>query len=133
MIRMQRKPRMRLRALRDPRERLAKPRHLTLIRPMNRPTSQAVYRLGMKRLKRLIVLSVVAVGFASAAQEEKSADETVRYSKTTTINFEDDTIEGDLTRPDGEYVEARKRVKHSNLIRIREEFKDKVMQSVGEL
>jgi hypothetical protein len=30
-------------------------------------------------------------------------------------------------------VEARKKVKHSNLIRIREEFKDKVMQSVGEL
>jgi hypothetical protein len=84
-------------------------------------------------MKRLIVLSVIAVAFASAAQEGKSADETVRYSKTTTINFEDDTIEGDLTRPDGEYVEARKRVKHSNLIRIREEFKDKVMESVGEL
>ena len=33
----------------------------------------------------------------------------------------------------GEYVEARSRVKHSNLIKIREEFKDKVMQSVGEL
>jgi hypothetical protein len=48
-------------------------------------------------------------------------------------SFEDDTIEGDLTKPDGEYVEARKQVKHSNLIRIREEFKDKVMQSVGEL
>jgi hypothetical protein len=67
------------------------------------------------------------------AEGKKSADESVRYAKTTTINFEDDTIEGDLTRPDGEYVEARKRVKHSNLIRIREEFKDKVMESVGEL
>ena len=33
----------------------------------------------------------------------------------------------------GEYVEARNKVKHSNLIKIREEFKDKVMQSVGEL
>lgn len=67
------------------------------------------------------------------AEPKKASDETVRYAKTTTINFEDDTIEGDLTRPDGEYVEARKRVKHSNLIRIREEFKDKVMESVGEL
>ena len=51
----------------------------------------------------------------------------------TTIDFEDDTIEGDLTKPDGEYVEARKKVQHSNLIRIREDFEDKVMQSVGEL
>lgn len=67
------------------------------------------------------------------AEGKKASDEAVRYAKTTTINFEDDTIEGDLTRPDGEYVEARKRVKHSNLIRIREEFKDKVMESVGEL
>jgi hypothetical protein len=57
----------------------------------------------------------------------------VRYNKTTQIDFEDDTIEGDLTKPDGEYVEARKKVKNSNLIRIREDFQDKVMQSVGEL
>ncbi|HZH02520.1 MAG TPA: adventurous gliding motility protein CglF, partial [Myxococcaceae bacterium] len=67
------------------------------------------------------------------AQDEEKADDNVKYSKATTINFEDDTIEGDLSRPDGEYVEARGKVKHSNLIRIREEFRDKVMQSVGEL
>ncbi|MBN9686702.1 MULTISPECIES: adventurous gliding motility protein CglF [unclassified Corallococcus] len=56
-----------------------------------------------------------------------------KMQKTTSVDFEDDTIEGDLTKPDGEYVEARKTVKHSNLIRIREDFEDKVMQSVGEL
>ena len=83
-------------------------------------------------MTRFLALLVVLPGLASA-DGKKAADENVRYSKTTTINFEDDTIEGDLTRPDGEYVEARKRVKHSNLIRIREEFKDKVMESVGEL
>lgn len=60
-------------------------------------------------------------------------DKGVSYKKQTEYSFEDDTIEGDLTKPDGEYVEARKKVKHSNLIKIREEFKDKVMQSVGEL
>ncbi|HYR55273.1 MAG TPA: adventurous gliding motility protein CglF [Myxococcaceae bacterium] len=83
-------------------------------------------------MTRFLALLVVLPGLAYA-DGKKAADENVRYSKTTTINFEDDTIEGDLTRPDGEYVEARKRVKHSNLIRIREEFKDKVMESVGEL
>ena len=79
-------------------------------------------------MKRMI--AVAALALASVALAE---DPPVKYAKTTTINFEDDTIEGDLTKPDGEYVEARKRVKHSNLIRIREEFKDKVMESVGEL
>lgn len=85
----------------------------------------------MKKALILLVLSVS--GFSYAQDKAKAADGNVRYAKQTEINFEDDTIEGDLTKPDGEYVEARKTVKHSNLIRIREEFKDKVMQSVGEL
>ncbi len=87
--------------------------------------------------KAWMVLAVLALPVAAHAEDEAKpqggGEGKVRYSKTTEINFEDDTIEGDLTKPDGEYVEARKKVKHSNLIRIREEFKDKVMQSVGEL
>lgn len=83
-------------------------------------------------MKRMIAVAALAFAFGALA-EDPPADKNVKYSKTTTINFEDDTIEGDLTKPDGEYVEARKRVRHSNLIRIREEFKDKVMESVGEL
>ena len=84
-----------------------------------------------QRMKRLVLMAVMVS--ASAFAQEGGGEDGARYSKTTTINFEDDTIEGDLTRPDGEYLESRGRVKHSNLIRIREEFKDKVMQSVGEL
>jgi hypothetical protein len=84
-------------------------------------------------MKTSILLVVLTVGTGAFAQDEGAKGDGVKYSKTTTINFEDDTIEGDLTKPDGEYVEARGKVKHSNLIRIREEFKDKVMQSVGEL
>ena len=84
-------------------------------------------------MKRLVLIAVFVIGAPALAQDKKGGDGNVRYNKTTTYDFEDDTIEGDLTKPDGEYVEARKRVKHSKLIRIREEFKDKVMQSVGEL
>jgi hypothetical protein len=82
-------------------------------------------------MKRWLLIATMGVASVAFGQDEKK--DNVQYSKTTTINFEDDTIEGDLTRPDGEYVDARKKVKHSNLIRIREEFRDKVMQSVGEL
>jgi hypothetical protein len=83
-------------------------------------------------MKKLIAIAVLAAPLAAFADDKKD-EGNVKYAKTQTINFEDDTIEGDLTKPDGEYVEARKKVKHSNLIKIREEFKDKVMQSVGEL
>jgi hypothetical protein len=78
---------------------------------------------------------MLAAGTALAQARGKGGggDGNVSYKKTTEYSFDDDTIEGDLTKPDGEYVEARNKVKHSNLIKIREEFKDKVMQSVGEL
>ena len=79
-----------------------------------------------------ILMAVVALLLAAPVMAQKG-EGNVAYKKTTEYSFDDDTIEGDLSKPDGEYVEARKRVKHSNLIKIREEFKDKVMQSVGEL
>ena len=88
-------------------------------------------------MRMLLMVCLLAAGPALAEDPDqpslKGAEARARTPRTTTIDFEDDTIEGDLTKPDGEYVEARKRVKHSNLIRIREDFEEKVMQSVGEL
>ncbi|MFT3843213.1 MAG: adventurous gliding motility protein CglF [Myxococcaceae bacterium] len=80
-----------------------------------------------------LFITALLFGFSAVAQDKKGGGDNVTYKKTTEYSFEDDTIEGDLTKPDGEFVEARKKVRHSNLIKIREEFKDKVMQSVGEL
>jgi hypothetical protein len=74
----------------------------------------------------LLLLTPVAANAADAAPK-------VEYEKKTVINFEDDTIEGDLKRPDGEYVESRRKVDHSNLIKVREEWRDKVLQSSGDL
>lgn len=95
-------------------------------------------------MRKLLMLCVVlAVGPAFAQDEDSSSGGGGearaagggggKKGGPQTIDFEDDTIEGDLTKPDGEYVEARGKVQHSNLIRIREDFEDKVMQSVGEL
>jgi hypothetical protein len=79
-------------------------------------------------VRALFAACVLALlpGVALAADAKKK-------DKTQVINFEDDTISGDLTKPDGEYVDARKKVNHANLIRIREEFKDKVLKSVSDL
>ena len=84
-------------------------------------------------MSKWLWLSIVVASLALPALAQDKGGGNVSYKKTTEYSFEDDTIEGDLTKPDGEYVEARKKVKHSNLIKIREELKDKVMQSVGEL
>lgn len=84
-------------------------------------------------MMRWMLMVGMVVALPALAQEKKGGEGNVRYNKTTSYDFEDDTIEGDLTKPDGEYVEARKKVQHSNLIRVREDFKEEVMQSVGEL
>ena len=89
-------------------------------------------------MRTFLIMALVAAPLAAAAADPQGApaaggQSKVEYEKKTVINFEDDTIEGDLKRPDGEYVEARKRVDHSNLIKIRDSWRDKVMQSSGDL
>jgi hypothetical protein len=87
----------------------------------------------MRTLLLPTILAAFALPAVTTAQDKAEPKPTVTYEKRTEINFEDETISGDLKRPDGEYVEARRKVSHSNLIRIREDWRDKVMQSSGEL
>jgi hypothetical protein len=90
----------------------------------------------MRTVALLLLLALPAISPAEDKPAPPPASEpkpTVVYQKRTEINFEDDTIDGDLKRPDGEYVESRRKVSHSNLIRIREDWREKVMQASGEL
>ncbi len=85
-------------------------------------------------MKKALLLVVVLLPLAASGQEKKAAPEPrIEYEKKTVINFDDDTIQGDLTRPDGEYVEARKRVNHSNLIKIREDWREKVKHAAADM
>jgi hypothetical protein len=81
-----------------------------------------------------IGLLVPGMALAQDTTSSSSAEAAAaKAQKRTEFSFEEDTIEGDLSRPDGEYVEAVKRVPHSNLIKIRDDYREKVMQSVDEL
>ncbi len=89
-------------------------------------------------MRLFIILALGLLPLAAQAADPEPApgggqQPKVEYQKKTVINFEDDTIEGDLKRPDGEYVESKKRVDHSNLIKLRENWHEKVMQSSGDL
>lgn len=52
---------------------------------------------------------------------------------TTEYNFDDDIVEGDLVRPDGEMAMARRRGRQSSLIRVREHFIAEMLKSVEDL
>jgi hypothetical protein len=84
-------------------------------------------------MRKRFLLAMLFVPLATLGQEKKGPEPRVEYEKKTVINFDDDTIQGDLTRPDGEYVEARKRVSHSSLIKIREDWREKVKQAAAEM
>jgi len=80
-----------------------------------------------------LVLGLVFLSSGAFAQDQKAEESSagVIYQKKTIVNFGEDTIAGDLQLPDGEYIESRKRLRHSNLIRIRDNFRDKILQSVS--
>ncbi len=48
-------------------------------------------------------------------------------------DFEDDTVEGDLQRPDGELVDSMRKVKHSSLIEIRKDFIPEMLKSLEDI
>ena len=67
--------------------------------------------------------------FTASFTAVAKADEVV-YKKHTVVDFGDDTIEGDLSKPDGAYLESRKRLRHQRLIKVRENFRPEILQSV---
>ena len=71
-----------------------------------------------------------AAGAAPAAGAPGAAGTGVQYKQKTVYDFDDDTVEGDLVRPDGEFVDSRKNAKHSSLIKIRENFIPEMLKSV---
>ncbi len=101
--------------------------------PIEKPVLRSLSRTKGTPMRKALLLTVLALPLVVSAQEKKPPEPRVEYEKKTVINFDDDTIQGDLTRPDGEYVEARKRVNHSNLIKIRDEWRDKVKHAAADM
>lgn len=71
-----------------------------------------------------------AGGAAAGAAPAGAAGSGVQYKSKTVYDFDDDTVEGDLVRPDGEMVDTRRGAKHSSLIKIRENFIPEMLKSV---
>lgn len=57
----------------------------------------------------------------------------VVYKKQTEYDFEDDVVEGSFVRPEGEYLDARRRARYTSLIRIRENFVPEMLKSAEDI
>jgi hypothetical protein len=71
-----------------------------------------------------------AAAAAPGAPPAAGGGNTVQYKQKTVYDFDDDTVEGDLVRPDGEFIDSKKNAKHSSLIKIRENFIPEMLKSV---
>jgi hypothetical protein len=60
-------------------------------------------------------------------------DGNTQYKAKTVYDFEDDTVEGDLQRPDGELVSASKKAEHSSLIEIRKDFIPEMLKTLEDI
>ena len=95
----------------------------------------------MKRLARILVagfavaaLSVAVLGVHDADAQKKKARKPAKADKRVkTYDFSGDEIDGDLVKPDGEFLDTRKFAKHTSLIRIRKDFIREIVKSAEDL
>lgn len=81
----------------------------------------------MKNLLHMAVaLLVMSVATAAFAQDEGGEAE----SQETVYDFEGDTVEGALLRPEGDLMSGQRHGKESSLIEIRADFIPEMVRSV---
>ena len=79
----------------------------------------------MKRFSMLVIILMFSLcGTLVCAQE---------YSDSTEYSFDDDVVEGDLVRPDGEMTVVRKQGKQRSLIKVRQHFVPEMLKSVEDI
>src|SRR5262245_57938395 len=92
------------------------------LRCENRRFKMARKTLGLWLAGMILVPSLAFAQAKGAPAAGAAGGDNVTYKAKTTYDFDDDIVEGDLVRPDGEFVDSRKMAKHSSLIKIRENF-----------
>ena len=77
----------------------------------------------------ILCLLLLAGSVATAVAQDAPAG----GGNTTSYDFEDDLVQGDLVRPDGENLMVRRRGARESLIKIREHFVPELLKSVENL
>ena len=91
---------------------------------------RAAYPRLVKRFLQRAVFVGLGLLFATTASAQTSGSSDVVYEENTVLTFGDDTIDGSLSRPDGQYLESRKRLRHERLIRVRRSFRSRLLHSI---
>lgn len=86
----------------------------------------------MKKLLAVAILAIAALAFSvSPALAQKKGKK--KAAKAKSYDFSGDTIDGDLVKPDGEFIDARKFAQHATLIKLRRDFIREILKSAEDL
>lgn len=79
------------------------------------------------------ILSLAACFVVAAVAPSVSEAQKADKPKVKTFDFSGDDIDGELVKPDGEFLDPRKFASHTNLIRIRKDFINEIIKSAEDL
>jgi len=63
----------------------------------------------------------------------EASDDGASYKAKTVYDFDDDMVDGDLQRPDGELINSIGNVKHDSLIELRKDFIPEMLKSLEDM
>jgi hypothetical protein len=91
----------------------------------------------MKFIAALSLLSLIGIATPALAEDKEAAagggEENTQYKAKTVYDFDDDMVEGDLQRPDGELISAQRKTEHASLIEIRKDFIPEMLKSLEDI
>jgi hypothetical protein len=88
-----------------------------------------------RKLWAFVLASGLASGVLAADSPQppatQASDRAPARPRRTVIHFGEEDIRGDITRPDGELVQAPRRVSEGTLLRIRRSFIDRALSGAA--
>lgn len=88
---------------------------------------------GMLAVTGVAVAQDQPAGGESGGVQAAAPEAETSYKAKTVYDFEDDMVEGDLQRPDGELVDGTKKAEHASLIEIRPNFIAEMQKTLEDL
>ena len=82
-------------------------------------------------MRLIAMIAILTIGGLGAVLAQEGGAE--QFKSKTVYDFEDDNVEGDLQRPDGELVNAINKAKHSSPIEIRKDFIPEMLKSLEDI
>jgi len=77
----------------------------------------------------LLAIAILAPGAAFAQKKKPGAAAPAPAGKVKQYDFSGDTIDGELVKPEGEFVGVRNFAEHTSLIRVRTDFIKEIVKS----